>query len=133
MTECSARGILVIAATNRPDKLDAAILRTGRLDKLFFIPPPDFAARVEMLRMYLKNRPVSLLLDVSATARHLEDYVASDIKFIVNEAARLALRKHELISNGHFNIVLARHHPSISREQILDYERWRNSRTFGED
>ena len=50
MTNCGERGIFVIAATNRPDKIDTAMLRTGRIDKIFYIPPPDKKAREEILK-----------------------------------------------------------------------------------
>jgi transitional endoplasmic reticulum ATPase len=63
MTNCGERGIFVIAATNRPERIDPAILRTGRLDKHFYIPPPDFNARVSMFKLYLKDRPIDLSLD----------------------------------------------------------------------
>lgn len=57
MNNCGHRGIFVIATSNRPDKIDPAILRTGRIDKLIYIPMPDEEARFEMFKLHLKDRP----------------------------------------------------------------------------
>jgi SpoVK/Ycf46/Vps4 family AAA+-type ATPase len=65
------------------------------LDKLIYVGPPDEEARVEMLKMHLLNRPVSDNLDISLLASSLSGYSASDIKFLVDEAARLALRQDQ--------------------------------------
>ena len=62
LTECSEKGILTIMATNRPDAIDKAILRTGRVDKAVYIPLPDFVTRKEMLKILLEGRPIDLSL-----------------------------------------------------------------------
>lgn len=99
LNSCAERQIFVIAATNEPDKIDPAIRRTGRLDKLIYVGPPDDEARAEMLRMHLGKRPVEPILDIDALAKALESYSASDIKFLVDEAARLALEQDVPISS----------------------------------
>jgi AAA+ superfamily predicted ATPase len=97
LNECGRKKILVIAATNEPEKIDTAILRTGRMDKLIYVSPPDAAARVELLRFHLSNRPTDSGLDFWGLATILDGYSASDIRFLVDEAARKALdRKTEL-------------------------------------
>jgi transitional endoplasmic reticulum ATPase len=133
MTNCADRGIFVVAATNRPDNIDPAIIRTGRIDKVVYLSPPDIFARQEMLRLYLRNRPVSDDIDLTNLARLMEGYVSSDIKFLVNEASRVALKDRLKISNTQFHVVLERHQPSISNDQVRSYEKFRDKRTFSSE
>jgi len=130
MTNCADKGIFVVAATNRPENIDQAIMRTGRIDKVFYLSPPDVFARQEILRLYLRNRPVSSDIDLTNIAGFMDGYVSSDIKFLVNEASRLALKDRIKISNAQFETVLKQHQPSISREQVRSYEKFRDKRTF---
>jgi transitional endoplasmic reticulum ATPase len=85
----SSQNLIVIAATNRPDHLDSAILRSGRFDKKIYIAPPDFTARKEMFRLYIEKlgRPHSKL-DYEKLATLTEGYVSSDIETICDEVAR---------------------------------------------
>ncbi len=85
----TAQNLIVIAATNRPDHLDSAILRSGRLDKKIYIAPPDFTARKEMFRLYIEKlgRPHGKL-DYDMLATLTEGYVSSDIETICDEVAR---------------------------------------------
>ena len=130
MTNCADRGIFIVAATNRPENIDPAIMRTGRIDKVVYLSPPDVFARQEMLRLYLRSRPVSDDIDLTSLAAAMDGYVSSDIKFLVNEASRLALKNRLKISGAQFDVVLKQHQPSISREQIRSYEKFRDKRTF---
>jgi len=83
--------ILVIGATNRPQMIDTAILRSGRMDKRIFVPPPDFEAREELFRLCLNGRPHSPTIDFHKLATMTENYVGSDLELIVTEAARDAV------------------------------------------
>ncbi len=130
MTECHEDGIFIIAATNRPEKIDPAILRTGRMDKVIYVEPPDFDARIEMFRLCLKDRPVDPDVDLKWLAELSENYVSSDIKFMVNEASRNALKERVNISQEHLKDVIKNTPPSISQNQIGQYEAFRNSRVF---
>lgn len=130
MTECHKRGIFIIAATNRPEKIDPAILRTGRMDKVVYLPPPDFAARKAMFELHLKDRPVGNDLDLDNLAEMTEFYVASDISFIVNEASRNALKERTTISQTHLESAVKNNQPSISRRQLKVYENFKNERNF---
>jgi len=98
LNACAEKGVFVIGATNEPEKIDPAIRRTGRLDKLVYIGPPDSEARGEMLRMHLSGRPVALDIDCTAIAATLEGYSASDIRFLVDQAARIAIGLNAEIS-----------------------------------
>ena len=133
MTNCADKGIFIVAATNRPENIDPAIMRTGRIDKVVYLSPPDVFGRQEMLRLYLRNRPVSEDIDLTSLAGLMDGYVSSDIKFLVNEASRLALKDRLKISNAQFDAVLKQHQPSISREQVRSYEKFRDKRTFSSE
>ena len=86
-----------------------------------------------MLRLYLRNRPVDEDIDHTSLAGLMDGYVSSDIKFLVNEASRLALKDRVKISNAQFESVLKQHQPSISREQVRSYEKFRDKRTFSSE
>ena len=85
--------VLVIGATNFPERIDPAILRSGRMDKRIFIPPPDTEARCELFHLLLEERPVSEDIDFDELARITEGLISSDLKLIANNAALKACRK----------------------------------------
>ncbi|MDE5421268.1 AAA family ATPase [Ancylomarina sp. DW003] len=122
MSSCSEKGIFVIAASNRPEKIDPAILRTGRIDRIIYLPPPDFEARVSMFKLYLKKRPVDLGLNYEKLAEKTENYVSSDIKFLVDEASRRALKSKSRITQEIFERVFSENKSSISNEELKKYE-----------
>ncbi len=130
MTECHKRGIFIIAATNRPERVDPAILRTGRLDKVIYLPPPDEQARRELLVLLLGKRPVDPECNLDQIARETDCFVSSDISFLVNEAAREAMRDRTQIGTAQFLRVLGRVRPSVSHSQIEAYRKFTDSRSF---
>ncbi len=130
MTECHQHGIFIIAATNAPEKIDPAILRTGRIDKVVYVGPPDYEARVEMFKLYLRERPTDTDIDYGELADMTRNYVSSDIKFITNEASRNALKERTKIQQRHLEGAIKQNPSSISEKQILKYEKFKNSRSF---
>jgi len=122
MSNCSEKGIFIIAASNRPEKIDSAILRTGRIDKIIYLPPPDYKARISMFKLYLKKRPVDLGVNYELLAQSTDNYVASDIKFLVDEASRFALQKRERITQEILEKVISGIQPSVSHTELLKYE-----------
>jgi len=118
---CSERGILVIAATNQPDKIDPAVLRTGRIDKIVYVGPPDKEARREMLAFHLGSRPGGNTIDLGSLAESLDGYSASDISFLVDEAARDAMRSAQDITFESFRSAMARVQPSVTAEICNQY------------
>lgn len=122
LTDCNEKGIFVIMATNRPESIDKAVLRTGRVDKIVYVPLPDFISRKELLKLLLKNRPKEELLDLGSLSMLLAGYVSSDIKFIVNEAAKIAMKNKELINSTHFMDIAQKTAPSVTFDQIKRYE-----------
>ena len=118
---CAEKRIFVIAATNQPERIDSAVRRTGRLDKLIYVGPPDAEARREMLSFHLQGRPVADRLDLEALAQSLTFYSASDIRFLVNEAARHALKMAHDITDESFRFAMARIQPSVTPEIEAQY------------
>ena len=118
------KGVFVIAATNRPDQLDSAVLRTGRLDKTFYVGPPDREARESMFGLHLRGRPLDGKVDLGRLADRTEGRIASDIRFLVDEAARIAVAEDARgISEKNLMDAIRRNPPSVSREQIARYQR----------
>jgi len=87
------RDVVVLAATNRPDLIDPALLRPGRLERLVFIEPPDAAARREILRTAGKSIPLSADVDLDEVAAQLNGYSAADCVALLREAALTAMRR----------------------------------------
>jgi len=130
MTECNKDGIFIIAATNRPEKIDPAILRTGRMDKVIYLAPPDFEARLEMFKLFLLDRPIDKDINLTRLAELTHLYVSSDISFLVNEASRNALKERSDILQKHFEEAISKFPPSISERQLKKYETFSNNRNF---
>lgn len=91
----SNEGIILVAATNRPDVLDPALLRPGRFDRRVVVPRPDLNGRVEILKVHTKKVPLSPDVDIEVIARGTPGFVGADIENLVNEAALLAARKNK--------------------------------------
>lgn len=88
--------VFVIAATNRPDIIDPAMLRPGRLDRLLFVPLPTEVGRLEILRTHSSKLPLADDVDLAAIARDAEGFSGADLAALVREAAMLAIREIEL-------------------------------------
>ncbi|CAG8557304.1 28413_t:CDS:10 [Dentiscutata erythropus] len=88
-----AASVLVVGATNRPDMLDAALLRPGRFDKLIYVPPPDLSAREQILKIYTSNMPLSDDVDLNLIAKQTELYTGADLKNLCRESAIISLRE----------------------------------------
>ena len=87
------KGIWVLAATNRPDMLDPALLRPGRFDLLFELPPPDEAARLAILRVHTRDKPLAEDVDLRALARASAGLVGADLEAWCREATLAAIRE----------------------------------------
>ena len=125
LNNCSKRGIFVIATSNRPDKVDPAVLRTGRIDKQVYVPMPDETARKLMFELYLKDRPCEEI-DSDELAKKADGYVASDISYVVNEAATIAAFNHENITQELLIKTIEGIKPSINKELLKEYEEMRD-------
>ncbi|WP_407532157.1 AAA family ATPase [Elizabethkingia miricola] len=121
MNNCGDDGIFIIGATNRPNAIDPAILRSGRLDKHIYLPPPDFEARKLMFELYLKKRPVEIGLDYDELSKATENYVSSDIKFLCDEASRKALKDNLRITKSIVLETVKNNKPSVSLQELNNY------------
>jgi transitional endoplasmic reticulum ATPase len=122
MDRTGEKGIFIIGATNYPDMIDPAMLRAGRLDKKFYLPPPDFEARKAMFEMYLKNRPLDFGMDYDRLSKLTVNYVSSDIEFLVNEASRLALKEKSRITMQILENIIKNTKPSVPFHELQKYE-----------
>lgn len=86
-------GIIIIAATNRPDILDPALLRPGRFDRQITVGIPDVKAREEILKIHARNKPISLDVNLETLAKGTTGFTPADLENVMNEAALLAARK----------------------------------------
>lgn len=87
-------GIIIIAATNRPDVLDAALLRPGRFDRQVVVDRPDFAGRLEILNVHARGKTLSKDVDLEKIARRTPGFTGADLSNLLNEAAILAARRN---------------------------------------
>jgi len=88
-------GIIMIAATNRPDILDPALLRPGRFDRQIVVDRPDIKGRQEILKVHVKGKPISPEVELGVIARRTPGFTGADLSNLVNEAALMAVRKNK--------------------------------------
>lgn len=102
--------------------IDPAILRAGRLEKKYYIGVPDDAARKALFELYLKNRPYDFGLDYDELSALTKNYVSADIQLIVNNAARIALKKRSKITMGILKDTINTVRPSLAIKELQRYE-----------
>ncbi|NBX65494.1 MAG: ATP-dependent metallopeptidase FtsH/Yme1/Tma family protein [Proteobacteria bacterium] len=90
-------GVIIIAATNRPDVLDPALLRPGRFDRQITIPNPDVKGREKILKVHARNVPLARNVDLSVIARGTPGFSGADLANLINEAALLAARRNKRV------------------------------------
>ncbi len=133
------KDVVVIAATNRPDMIDPALLRPGRLERHIYIPPPDKKARVEIFKIHLRGKPLADDVNIEELAEKTEGYSGADIEAVCREAGMLAIRevlkpgmtreeakeaaKKLKIAKRHFEEALKKVKPSLTKEDVKKYEK----------
>jgi transitional endoplasmic reticulum ATPase len=119
------RGVVVIAATNRPDLIDPALLRPGRFDRVIKVPPPDRRARLEILRIHTRRVPLAPDVDLEKLADMTNGYTGADLEALVREAVMLALREKleaREVSMKYFLEALKIVKPSLSEDIMEKYQ-----------
>ncbi|MEM4679594.1 MAG: CDC48 family AAA ATPase [Thermofilaceae archaeon] len=119
-------GVVVMGATNRPDIIDPALLRPGRFDRIIYVPPPDRAARLEILKVHTRRMPLAEDVDLEKIADATEGYTGADLAALCKEAAIIALReagKPTRVTMKRFLKSMEAVKPSITREDIERYKR----------
>jgi len=120
------KDVVVIAATNRPDMIDSALLRPGRIDRFVLIHAPDEKSRLEILKVHTKNMPLKQV-DLKALAKRTVGLSGADLEALCREAAMDALReniKSKEVRIKHFENALKKISPSISKEVVDYYNRF---------
>ncbi len=121
----SLKSVVVIAATNRPDIVDTALLRPGRFDRSVYIPLPDKAARREIFRVHTRKMPIAKDVDFGLLAEKTEGYTGADIEAICREAALVALREEmrkKDVTMKHFEAAMKSITPSVSDADLRQYD-----------
>ncbi|MFX0075850.1 MAG: CDC48 family AAA ATPase [Candidatus Hermodarchaeota archaeon] len=119
------KDIVVIAATNRPDILDPALIRPGRIDRILLVPAPDDKGREKILKIFTKNMPLTSSVDIPSLIKKLDGYSGADIETLCREAGMIALRENmraRKISREHFKLAMETINPSITPKIIKFYE-----------
>lgn len=122
MDRTGEKGVFIIGATNYPHMIGPAILRSGRLDKKYYIGAPDHEARKALFELYLKNRPYDFGLDYDELSRLTNNYVSADIQLIVNDASRAALKQHSKITMDLLKTAIYSTRASLSEQELKRYE-----------
>jgi transitional endoplasmic reticulum ATPase len=118
------KDVVVIAATNRPDILDPALLRSGRFDRLLMVGAPDKLGRYEILKIHTAQMPNSEDVNLDELAELTEGYVGSDLDSLCREAAMLALREDlDKVDMNHYREALKKVRPSVEESMVSYYER----------
>jgi len=118
-------GVVILAATNRPEIIDPALLRSGRFDRLIHVPAPDEATRLAILKVHTKDMPLGKNVSLKKLAKELDGYAGSDIEGICREAGILALRddiEAKIIPMKYFNEALKVVRPSVDENTRKFYE-----------
>ena len=119
----SNSGVIVMGATNRPETLDAALLRPGRFDRHVLVDRPDVAGREEIIEVHLENIKVDTDVDVKALAAITSGFVGADLANMVNEAALLAARKgRKLVTMADFNEAVERSSAGLEKKSRIMQE-----------
>jgi transitional endoplasmic reticulum ATPase len=122
----SLEDIVIIAATNRPDIVDPAILRPGRFDRLIYVPEPDEKSRVQIFKLYTKDMPLAKNVDTASLAALAKNHSGADISALCREAAMFALKKDinaKEVTLSDFEEAKKRVGPSVTP----DMEKWYKS------
>jgi transitional endoplasmic reticulum ATPase len=126
------RDVIVVGATNRPELIDPALLRPGRLERLVYVPPPDGPARADILRAAGRNTPLADDVDLTELGEELEGYSAADCAAVLREAALTAMRESldaVEVTAAHIAAARAAVPPSLDPVQLATLEAYARARS----
>lgn len=130
-------GVLILAATNRPESIDPALMRPGRFDKVLYVGPPDLAAREAVFNVHLRGLALASDVDIQELARLADGYSGAEIKAVCNEAGMAVQDRYEDAEEGTVALEIAmadlvaameRTPRNITSQMLFGYEAW--SRQF---
>lgn len=118
--------VTILAATNIPNRLDGALLRPGRFDRLIYIPLPNLQERIEILKIHLDGKPVSDV-NISYLAERTRNFSGADLELLVNSATTIWLKKYfvdksQKLTIDYFDLALGAIKPSVRPEDVRYYE-----------
>jgi len=136
----SLKGVLVLAATNKPESLDSALLRPGRFDNMLYIGPPNESARREILKIRTENVPLATNISINEIAKQTEGFSGAEMVGLCTEAAKETMRRRLMLngenatvtddrrrmSKADFDTALSRAVRRLSPEMIEGYQHWRD-------
>jgi len=127
--------VVIIAATNKPDHLDSALMRPGRFDRLIYIPPPDESSRLEILRIHLQDKPLTDDVDLGTIARQTDNYSGADLGALCYEASMCLIRKadapHPRITGEDITLAMEKIKSSIAPEDLSYFEEMKTKYSRG--
>ena len=125
----SLAGVTVVAATNRPDMMDPALLRPGRLDRVVDLPLPALDTRRKVLEVHTRKIPVGDCVNLETVAERTEGYSGAEIAAVCNEAALAALEEDvntDTVTEKHFQTALSNLKPRISKNLFEIYKKFQS-------
>ncbi len=133
LNKASEKGVYVLAATNHPERIDRAVLRTGRIDEIIYVDMPDDKARESLFRLELSKLPASDDIDYTRLATLTTGYNCSDISYIVKVASRKMFnasiqekdKPYKVITQSLLEESIARKSPSVTSRDLREFERIR--------
>jgi transitional endoplasmic reticulum ATPase len=124
-------GVIVIAATNRPEMIDPALLRSGRFERILHIPPPDRDSRSAILKIHTKDMPIGKF-KIGDLAAKMENYTGADIEAVCREAALIAMRNgKKTVTKRNFETAVGRVRPTVTDEMMQYYSKLEETLTSG--
>lgn len=120
----SMKDVIVLAATNRPELIDRALLRTGRFDRFVYVPAPDKKSREKIFEIYTKNMPLDDDVEIKKLVEMTEYFVGGDVEALCREAGMRALRENmdaKIVSMKHFNDAMKTLHASVTPQILENY------------
>ena len=127
----SLDGVIVVAATNRPEMIDPALLRSGRFERVLHVPPPDKQARDAILKIHTAGMPLTKF-SLDGILESIDGFTGADIESVCREAALIAMRSNKMkVNKGHFDEAISRVRPTVTPEMLEYYSKMEEKLTSG--
>jgi len=124
------KDVTLLAATNRPDRIDPALLRPGRFDRILYVAPPEKEERAEIIQIHLKKIPHAADIEVAAIADKTIGYSGAEVAAVCREASMSAMLEDinaDKVHMRHFNTAIANVKPGITQEMLAFYKKYGQS------
>jgi transitional endoplasmic reticulum ATPase len=127
----SLDGVIVVAATNRPEMIDPALLRSGRFERVLHVPPPDAPAREAIFEIHSAGMPLSKF-SIKDLLTQMDGFTGADIEAVCREAALIAMRENKKkVAKKHFDEAVTRVRPTVTPEMLEYYQKMETRLTSG--